>query len=110
MSVLDQDDLSKLVSSGMKPLDAKKLQPWFETVRARADHMLPSSLNTPASAALVGSEALTVVTLPAHSATVAKSLSNTDSDRDGEEEDDDSDNDLEMPRIVSNYGRDEQYR
>ncbi len=54
VSVVDPDDVSKLVCSGLKPLDAKKLQRWCDAVRARADHMLPSSLNTPASAGLVG--------------------------------------------------------
>jgi hypothetical protein len=56
--VLDQDDFSKLVSRGLKPLHVKKLERWCEAVRARAENMLPSSLNTP-SAALLGSEALT---------------------------------------------------
>ena len=36
------------------------------------------------------------MTLPTHSATVAKYLSDNDSERDGEEEDDTSDNDLEI--------------
>ena len=64
VSVLDPDDVSKLVSSGLKPLDAEKLQRWCDVVRARADHILPSSLNTPASAGLVGSEVFTVMTIP----------------------------------------------
>jgi hypothetical protein len=70
VSVLDPDDVSKLVSSGLKPLDVKKLQLWCDVVRACADHMLSSSLNTPASAGLVGSEVFTVMTIPSHSAVV----------------------------------------
>ena len=96
VSVLDPDDVSKLVSSGLKPLDAKKLQRWCDAVRARADHMLPSSLNTPASTGLVGSEVFTVMTIPAHFAVVVESMSDNDSERDAEEEDDASDNDLEI--------------
>ena len=46
LSVLDQDDFSKLASRGLKPLHAKKLERWCEAVRERADNMLPSSLNT----------------------------------------------------------------
>ncbi len=56
MSVLDRDDLSKLVSSGLKPLDGKKLKDWSDDMCVRTDHMLSSSLNTPSSAGLVGSE------------------------------------------------------
>ena len=70
MSVLDQHDFSKLVCGGLKPLHVKKLERWFEAVRARAENMLPSSLkllNTPA-AALLSSEAWTAMTLPADSA------------------------------------------
>ena len=69
---------------------------WCDTVRARADHMLPSSLNTPASTGLVGSEVFTVMTIPAHFAVVVESMSDNDSERDAEEEDDASDNDLEI--------------
>jgi hypothetical protein len=96
VSVLDPDDLSKLVSSGIKTLDVKKLEHWYDSVCVRADHMLTSSLNTPASTGLVGSEELTVMTVPAHSTVVVKSLSDNDSERDGQEEDDVSDNDLEI--------------
>ena len=46
VSVIGQDDLSKLVSRGLKVLDVKKLQHWCDTVRVRADNMFPSSLNT----------------------------------------------------------------
>ena len=54
--VLDQDDFIKLVSRGLKPLYAKKLERWCETVRERSENMLPSSLNTPAASALLSSE------------------------------------------------------
>ena len=50
--VLDQDDFSKLSSRGLKPLHAKKLEHWCESVRERAENMLPSSLNTPASSVI----------------------------------------------------------
>jgi len=78
------------------PLDTKKLQLWCDSVRARAENMLPSSLNTPATAELLSSEELTVMMLPADSATAAESVSDNDSDRDAEEEDDFSDNDLDL--------------
>ena len=42
VSVLDPDDVSKLVSSGLKPLDAKKLHQWCDTVCVRTDHKLTS--------------------------------------------------------------------
>ena len=72
-------------------------------MRPRAEKTLPSSLNTPTAAALLSSEALNVLTLPAPCATVAESVSDNASERDGEEdgaeEDDDySDNDLEIIR------------
>ena len=70
-------------------------------MRARAEKTLPSSLNTPTVAALLSSEALNVLTLPAPCATVAESVSDNAGERDGEEdgaeEDDDySENDLEI--------------
>jgi hypothetical protein len=65
--VLDQDDFSKLDSRGLKPLYAKKLERWCEAVRERVENMLTSSLNTPASAVLLSSEVLNVVTPAAHS-------------------------------------------
>jgi hypothetical protein len=71
--------------------------PWCDTVHPRAENSLPSSINTPAGAVLLNSEALNVltqVTQPAHS--VTESVSDNDSERDGEEDDDDSDNDLEI--------------
>ena len=54
--------------------------------------MLPS----PAGAALLTSEALNVLTIPAHSVIEAESVSDNDSECDGEEDDDVSDNDLEI--------------
>ena len=65
----------------------------------RAEKTLPSSLNIPTSAALLSSEALNVLTVPAPS--TAESVSDNEGERDGEEdggeEDDDySDNDLEI--------------
>ena len=47
VSVLDRDDFCKLVSRGLKPLVAKKFERWCDTVRVRAENMLPSSLNNP---------------------------------------------------------------
>ena len=90
LSVLDQDDFSKLASRDMKPLHAKKLECWCEAVRERADK-LPSSLNTPASSALLSSEELNVVTSAAHSVGTVES---DESDLEGEEDDDDSDDDF----------------
>jgi hypothetical protein len=83
-------DRYELVSLGLKSFHVKKLEHWCEAVSTRADNMLSSSLNTPATASLLSSESLTVMTLPAHSATVAESVSDNDS------EDDVSDNDLEI--------------
>ncbi len=54
------------------------------------DNMLSSSLNTPSVAALLSSEALTMMTLPEDSTTVSESVSDNDS------EDDVSGNDLEI--------------
>ena len=72
-----------------------------DAVRARAENMLPSSLNTPAGAALLSSEPLNVLTLPTPSATVVEAVLDNEDERDGdedggEEDDDDSDNDLEI--------------
>ena len=96
MSVLDRDDFCKLVSGGLKPFQGKKLERWCDVVRPRAENTLPSSLNTPAGAALLSSEVLTVMTLPGHSGTVVTPVSDNDSEGDEEEDDDDSDNDLEI--------------
>ncbi len=97
LSVLDQDDFSKLASRGLKPLHVKKLERWCEAVRERAENMLP---NTPAAAALHSSEALNVVTPAAHSVgaeeSECESGAKNESDRDGEEDDDDSDDDLQI--------------
>ena len=62
LSVLDQDDFSKLASRGLKPLHVKKFERWCDAVRERAENMLPSSLNTPAATAVLSSEGLNVVT------------------------------------------------
>jgi hypothetical protein len=66
LSVLDQDDLSKLVSACLRSLDAKKIQRWCDVVRTPVDKMFPSSLHTTTSPVILSSEALTVMTLPAH--------------------------------------------
>ena len=55
LSVLDQDDFSKLVSRGLKPLHVKKLERWCDDVCERAENMLPSLLNTPVASALLSS-------------------------------------------------------
>ena len=89
LSVLDQDDFSKLASRGLKPLHAKKIELWCESVRERAENMLTSSLNAPASSALLSSEELNVVTPAAHSVGAeeleCESVSDNESERDGEE-------------------------
>ena len=96
VSLLDRDDFSKLASNGLKPMEGKKLERWCTAVRAPAQNMLTSSLNTPAGAALLSSEALNVLTLAAHSATMAECVSDNDSERDGEDDDNVSENDLEI--------------
>ena len=89
VSLLDQGDLRNLVSQGFKPMQLKKLERWCDAVRPRVEKTLPSSLNTPTAAALLSSEALNVLTQPAHSGTgIAESVSDNDSERDGEEDDD----------------------
>ena len=106
LSVLDQDDFSKLASRGLKPLHVKKLERWCDDVRERAENMLPSSLNTPAAAAVLSSEALNVVTPAAHSVgaeeSECESGAENESERDGEEDDDDSDDDLQI--VASSTG------
>ena len=82
-------------------MQLKKLERWCGVVCPRVEKTLPSSLNTPTSAALLSSEELNVLTLPAPSTTVAESVSDNEGERDGEEDggeedDDDSDNDLEI--------------
>jgi hypothetical protein len=96
LSVLDQHDFNKLVSRVLKPLHVKKIQSWCDTVRERVENMLPSSLNTPAVAGLLSSEALNVVTPAAHSVAAVESVSENEIERDGEEHDDDSDDDLQI--------------
>jgi hypothetical protein len=86
----------KLVSLGLKPFHVKKLKRWCEAVSTRAENILSSSLNTPGPVSRLGSEELTTMTIPSHSTTVVKSLSDNDSECDGEEEEDTSDNDLEV--------------
>ena len=85
MSLLDRDDFCKLVSRGLKPLEAKKLQRWCDAVCARAENMLTSSLNTPSGTGLPSSEALNVLTIPAFSDTMVECMSDNDSERDGPE-------------------------
>jgi hypothetical protein len=46
VSLLDQGDLRNLVSQGLRTMQLKKLEHWCETVCARAEKMLPSSLNS----------------------------------------------------------------
>ena len=91
LSVLDQDDFSKLASRGLRVLYAKKLEHWCGSVRERAENMLSSSLNTPTASPLLSSEELNVVTSASHSVGAVES---DESDLEGEEDDDDSDNDL----------------
>ena len=85
VSLLDGDDFPMLASRGLKPMEGKKLEHWFDTVCARAENILSWSLNTPTGAGLLSSEALNVLTLPAHSATMSESVSDNDSERDGED-------------------------
>ena len=96
VSLLDRDDFSKLSSNGLKPMEGKKLERWCDSVRTRAENMLSSSLNTTSGATLLSSEVLNVLTLPAHSATVAEFVSGNDSERGGEEDNNVSDNDLKI--------------
>ena len=93
---MTQDDFSKLACRRLKPLHVKKLERWCDTVRERVQNMLPSSLNTPATATILSSETLNVVTPAAHSVAAAESVSENEIERDGEEDDNDSDNDLQI--------------
>ena len=43
VSVLDRDDFCKLVSEGLKSLQAKKLERWCDDERPRVGNTLPSS-------------------------------------------------------------------
>ncbi len=63
--MLDQDDLSKLMS-----LDTKKFHRSCDTVSTRDHDMLSSLSNTTGSTVLLSSERLTVMTVPSHSTTV----------------------------------------
>jgi hypothetical protein len=92
VSFFDRDDFSKLVSNGLKPMEGKKLDHWCNAVRAPAENMMTSSLNTPAGVALLSSEALNMLTLPAHSDTMAECVSDNDSECDGEDDDNVSEN------------------
>ena len=74
----------------------KKLERWCDTVRTRAENMLPSSLNTPTGALLLSSEILNVLTMLEHSATMTESVSDNDSERDGEDDNNVSENGLEI--------------
>ena len=77
-------------------MEGKKPERWCDTVCEHVENMLPSSLNTTVGAALLSSETLNVLTLPAHSVTVTESVSGNDSEHGGEEDNNVSDNDLEM--------------
>jgi hypothetical protein len=98
--VIDHDDFSKLVSRGLNPLYAEKLERWCGVVRERTENMLISSLNTPAAAVLLRSEGLNVVTTSAHSVGAEESEyesgAENESERDEEEDDDDSDDDCQI--------------
>ena len=93
-------------------MQSKKLELWCDSVRPRAENTLPSSLNTPAAAALLSSEALNVVTPAAHSVgaeeSECESGAENESERDGEEDDDDSHDDcqivLEQSRTADSTG------
>ena len=68
-------------------------------MRPRGEKTLSSSLNTPTAAAVLSSEALNVLTVPAPC--TAESVSDNEGERDGdedggEEDDEDSDNDLQI--------------
>ncbi len=68
-------------------------------MRERAENMLPSSLKTPASSALLSSEVLNVVTPAAHSVGAQESECESGAENESEsygEDDDDSDDDLEI--------------
>jgi hypothetical protein len=97
LSLFDQDDFNKLASRGLKPFHIKKIDHWCESVCERTENMLP---NTPATAALLSSEELNVVTSAAHSVDVEESEcesgAENESECDGEEDDDDSDDDLQI--------------
>ncbi len=67
-------------------MEGKKLECWCTSVNAPAQIMLTSSLNTPAGAGLLSSEALNVLTLAANSVTMAECVSDNDSERDGEDD------------------------
>ena len=54
--LIDRDDFSKLVLNGLKPMEGKKLERWCNAVRARAENMMTSSLNTSVGAVLPSSE------------------------------------------------------
>jgi hypothetical protein len=80
-------------------LYAKKLERWCGVVRERAENMLPSSLKTPASSALLSSDALNVVTPAAHSVGAQESECESGAENESEcdgDHDDDSDDDLEI--------------
>ena len=86
VSLLDQGDLRNLVSQGLKPMQLKKLERWYDAVRPRAEKTLSSSLNTPTTTALLSSEELNVLTLPSPCDTVSESVSDNEGERDGEQD------------------------
>ena len=75
------------------------LERWCDVLCPRAEKTLHSSLNTPTSAALLSSEALNVLTVPAPctAESVSDNEGECDGEEDGGEEDDEySDNDSEI--------------
>ena len=61
-------------------MEGKKVDLWCDTVRARTENMLSSSLNTPVKEVLLSYEVLTEMTIPADSTTTAESVSDNDSE------------------------------
>ncbi len=78
VSLFDPDDLNNLESQGLKPMKRKELERWCEPECSRDENMLTSSLNHPVTVTLLGSETLTVMTLPVDSTTTVESLSDND--------------------------------
>jgi hypothetical protein len=76
---------------------AQKLKRWCQAVRAGTNEMLPTSSTTPATVALVNSEALPAMTAAERSSQLVESKdSATESESDADEEAYVSENDLEI--------------